>query len=428
MKFRICTAACGYEMEPLISAFGFKGSALTKLWQTSVRLETEKHIGQGLGVQSVLWSDAAVYHALGEEAGNRVMFRVTQHAVSLCEGMEVEHPFSWIDAIFPEVYAFAKKETGMEHLRRTFVLNALVPVDFAMWQLWCRENQKTSFDEISLFSGNRQNILLNIPLITYSTSVEEVQNIVRNGAALLKIKIGSDPFQNNDSDAMLTWDKNRLLEIHRAVMHIEMPYTDTGHVMYYLDANGRYDTKERLMSLLRFAKEQGILDRILLLEEPFDEQNKTDVHDVPVCVVADESAHSVEDVEERFRLGYNALALKPIAKTLSMSIRMAEFAQKHGMHCFCADLTVNPVMVSWNQCVASRLKRIPHMLVGVLESNGAQNYMNWKTMQSYHPMSHMSFTQCKNSVFYMDEAFYKTDGGIFEISEHYCRLTQRKEE
>ena len=57
--------------------------------------------------------------------------------------------------------------------------------------------------------------------------------------------------------------------------------------------------KERLKNLIDFAKENGILERIILLEEPFDEKNKIDISDLPICVAADESAHSVDDVLER---------------------------------------------------------------------------------------------------------------------------------
>ncbi len=423
-KFKICKASCSYEKEPLKTAFGFKGSALSCLWQTAVRLETDKNTGIGLGVQSVLWSDAEVFRLLGEEKGNQAMYKLTRYAVSLCDKMELETPFEVIDKIFPEVYKYAKDITKSENLRTTFVLNALVPLDFALWQLWIKENNKNTFDDICTFDGEKQKILGNIPLITYNTTIETVKNMADKGIALFKIKIGSDPLKNNDLDAMLEWDKNRILEIHNALKDIKTPYTQDGTILYYLDANGRYDTKERLLELLNFAKENGILERIVLLEEPFDENNKIDVSDLPVFIAADESAHSLFDVKERFELGYKALTLKPIAKTLSMTIRMADFARKQGMICFCADLTVNPVMVSWNQCVASRLNPIPKMLIGVVESNGDQNYVNWEDMKKYHPMYNEKFITCDNGVFHLDDTFYKKSGGIFELPKHFDSLTK----
>ena len=51
------------------------------------------------------------------------------------------------------------------------------------------------------------------------------------------------------------------------------------------------------------------------------------------------------------------------------------------MPCFCADLTVNPVLVEWNRAVAERLPQFPGLRgLGLLESNGAQNYLNWEKM------------------------------------------------
>lgn len=421
-KIRICKAACGFEKEPLKTAFGFKGSALTCLWQTVVRLESNKCRGVGLGVQSVLWSDAAVYHQFGEDEGNRKMFALTEYAVTLCNGVEFETPLQLFDFLYPQVYDYAKKTTGCKELRKTFALNALVPVDFAAWQLWAKENETDCFDDISRFDGRHQNMLANIPLITYHTSVDEIRRMAEKGTAVFKIKIGSDPLKNNDLDAMLQWDKNRVTQIHNTVKDIVTPYTQNGRILYYLDANGRYDTKERLLSLVDFMKEQGFLDRVVLLEEPFDENNKIDVSDLPVCIAADESAHSLADVKERFELGYKALTLKPIAKTLSLTVRMAEYACRHGMICFCADLTVNPVLVSWNQNVACRLDGIPGMRIGVVESNGAQNYVNWDAMHSYHPMHIKDFTKSTEGIFYMGDDFYASSGAVFEIPEHYSEL------
>lgn len=420
MKISIQKAACGYEIEPLKTAFGFKGSALSCLWQTVVQLKSENSTGLGLGVQSVLWSDQEIFRTFGEEEGNKLMFRLTEYACSLCQGAEFEDPQQLLDMLFPRVLSFARTITNSQDLRTTFVLNALVPLDFAAWQLWAKENGKTSFDDICQFDGQKQNALANIPLITYNTPVEDVVQMAKNGVSLLKIKIGSDPNKDNDRNAMLSWDTQRLLEIHRAVADIPTKHTESGHILYYLDANGRYDTKERLQKLLEFAKENGILDRILLLEEPFDEHNKIFVGDLPVCIAADESAHALADVQERYTLGYRALTLKPIAKTLSMTIRMARFAREKGMHCFCADLTVNPVMISWNQSVAARLNRMPQMQIGIMESNGPQNYVNWETMQQYHPCHPAAFTQCRDGVFHLDAEFYELSGGVFAIPDHYA--------
>ena len=57
---------------------------------------------------------------------------------------------------------------------------------------------------------------------------------------------------------------------------------------------------------------------------------------------------------------------------------MAKAAADAGIPCFCADLTVNPIMIDWNKNFAARLEQLSGMKIGVLETNGAQNYKNWK--------------------------------------------------
>ena len=53
-------------------------------------------------------------------------------------------------------------------------------------------------------------------------------------------------------------------------------------------------------------------------------------------------------------MGYQAIALKAIAKTLSMTLKIAKVAHDHNVPCFCADLTVNPILVEWNRAVAAQ--------------------------------------------------------------------------
>lgn len=424
---KITYTSCGVEKEPLKTAFGFKGNALTYLWQIAVNLKTETNNAVGLGVQSVLWSDANVFKSYGEEKSNELMYSVTKYALSLIWGKECATPFEIIDMIFDNVYEYAVKITDMPNLSKTFVLNALVAVDFSLWQLWMKENNRTNFDDISIFDNEKQKYLANIPLITYSTSIDEVVSLAESKTPLLKIKIGSDPNKNGAVKDMLQWDKNRLAEIHNAVKDIKTTHTEKGNILYYLDANGRYDSIETLKELLKFAEENKIIDRIILLEEPFPEEKHIYVGDLPVTVAADESVHGIDELKERFKLGYKALTLKPIAKGLTMSAKMAEFARENNMACFCADLTVNPVMVSWNQCVAARLTPLKGMRVGVVESNGSQNYVNWEKLKEYHPMYGSTFITENNGVYELNDEFYENNGGILEISQYYQKLSEQEE-
>lgn len=414
----------GMERQPLRQPFGFKGSALTCLWQIAVRIRSACGEAVGLGVQSVLWSDAGVFAQLGEDRANEAMLDVTRYALGLLPGMEAADPFEILDRIFPLTYSYAILRTGRPSLSKTFVLNALVPVDLALWQLWVRETGEMSFDRIWTLPQQRQSLLANVPLIAYGTALSDAEALARKGTPLLKIKLGCDPNGDGNRQTMLQWDRRRLQAIHDAVKDIPTDHTDSGHILYYLDANGRYDSKERLCGLLEFAERQSILERILVLEEPFPEALAVEVGDLPVRVAADESVHGMEELRQRHSLGYGALTLKPIAKGLTTSLRMAAFAREHNMDCFCADLTVNPLMVSWNQCAAARLPRLRGMKVGILESNGAQNYVNWEEMKTFHPR-HDAVTE-RNGIYRLDEDFYAGDGGIFERPEYYWRLASRQ--
>ena len=80
------------------------------------------------------------------------------------------------------------------------------------------------------------------------------------------------------------------------------------------------------MRFLDHADKIGALSQIVLLEEPLDEGDSSDLSGVPVRVAADESAHCAEDAVRRIGQGYTAVALKPIAKTLSMTFRILKAA------------------------------------------------------------------------------------------------------
>jgi hypothetical protein len=105
---------------------------------------------------------------------------------------------------------------------------------------------------------------------------------------------------------------------------------------------------------------------------------------------------------------------------------MHAFAKAHGMVTFCADLTVNPVMVSWNQCVAARLTRLAGMKVGVVESNGGQNYANWEQMKAYHPAYPATYITDRDGVFELGADFYETSAAIKQTGEYYNALSLGK--
>jgi L-alanine-DL-glutamate epimerase-like enolase superfamily enzyme len=234
----------------------------------------------------------------------------------------------------------------------------------------------------------------------------------------MKIKIG----QPGTQEEMLEKDKARLTEIHNAIGQYRTGHTNNGKLPYYFDANGRYEKKETLMKLIDHTKKIGAFEQIAIIEEPFPEELKIDVSDIPVRLAADESAHTDADAKERIEMGYQAIALKAIAKTLSMTLKIADVAKRNNVPCFCADLTVNPILVDWNKNVAARLDPFPGLGTGLLETNGHQNYKNWKTMESYHPCSGAPWRKTVNGLFHLDSDFYEKSGGILSDSKHYTGM------
>lgn len=138
-----------FEREPLIRPFGFKGGALSELWQVASYLESDSgQHGIGLSTQSVLWSDAKIFSSHSESGGNSLMYTLTEKAIQLLRGRSFRTPIDLLDAIYPEVLAYGQTFTSNPDLRKTFVLNALVGIDNAAWLLYARENGFTTFDEM----------------------------------------------------------------------------------------------------------------------------------------------------------------------------------------------------------------------------------------------------------------------------------------
>jgi len=120
------------------------------------------------------------------------------------------------------------------------------------------------------------------------------------------------------------------------------------------------------------------------------------------------------------------MALKPIAKTLSRTLRVLEAVREAapGTACFCADLTVCPVMQEWNKNVAAGLPALPGLKVGAVEANGAQNYANWAQMLARHPRGDAPWASPRGGLFRLDDGFYRESGGVFLPSPYYDALAR----
>jgi len=421
-KISISRVSSNFEREPLIRPFGFKGGYMREIWQSISYLESSSGAHSiGLCSQSVLWSDAQVFASHSEAGGNALMYAMTERAMQIVNGQTFTSPVDLLDAILPEVYAFGQKITNNPQLRKTFALNALVGLDNAAWLLYAKENGITTFDGLVPAKykpalSSRHEKVAGIPLMAYAIPIDEIKAATDQGYFFMKIKIG----QPGTQDEMLEKDKARLTAIHNAIGNVKTTYTNSGKLPYYFDANGRYEKKETLLKLLDHAKSIGAFDQIAIIEEPFPEELEIDVNDIPARLASDESAHTEEDAIKRIEMGYKAVALKAIAKTLSMTMKIAQAAHERNTPCFCADLTVNPVLVEWNKNVAARLGSFPGIgNLGLVESNGHQNYKNWNAMLGYHPRKDAPWVQVKNGVYELNKEFYKTGGGIFDPMPHY---------
>lgn len=422
---RIASSKFTHERHALRHPIGFKGRKLSELWQSLVCLTASDGTrSYGSGIQSVLWSDAEVFAAHDETMVNAMMLLTTGYAASVAESKDWVDPLTLLDQILALVHEQARRVTGRPALRPTFTLNSLVPLDVAAWLLFARAHRLTSFDALipERFRARlkrRHQELAVIPLIAYSIPPAEIAGLLQQRHCMLKIKIGNDPEGDGDPAKMLAWDQQRLEQIHRMAEGYETPWTDSGRILYYLDANGRYDSLERVQRLLEHARRIGAFERIALFEEPFAEEVHLPVGDLGVRIVADESAHDTVDVLERIALGYGAIALKPVAKTLSMSLRMLDQAAAHGVPCFCADLTVDPLLREWNKNVAARIDPIPGMRIGMVESNGAQNYAAWGDLVSRHPCAGAPWLEPHTGIFRLDESYFTQSGGIFLSTPTY---------
>ena len=424
-RITIRSVGCNFEREPLVRPFGFKGGYLTEEWIVSAYLESESGLhGIGLGTQSCLWSDAKVFASNSEAGGNAIMFSMTQYALKLLVGKTFTSPVELNDWLWPQVWEYGKKVSANPDLRATYALNALVAVDNAVWVLFAKENGLTSFDE--MIPGAYRPALAahhtkcaSIPLFSYKVPVAEIKEAVDSGYFFMKIKIG----QPGTQEEMLAKDMARVAEIHAVLKDCRTPYTKSGKLPYYFDANGRYEKKDTFLRFVDHLKKIGAYDQVAIVEEPFDEYADIDVNDIPLRLAADESAHTVKDALERIEMGYRAMALKPIAKTMSMSMKIAQAAYEKDIPCFCADLTVCPAMVEWNKAVAARLPAFPGIGdLGLVETNGHMNFRNWETMRNDLAYPNAHWTRTEKGVFECDADYYAKSGGILEPMPRYEKM------
>jgi L-alanine-DL-glutamate epimerase-like enolase superfamily enzyme len=410
----IDTADLEIQREPFARPFGFKGSAFHEKWNAVVRLQAGGIRAYGVGGFAPLWSDSDVFKAHTETGGNILMLAILERGISLARECDADSPMEVFDAILPDVHAYAQVVTRAPRLRGTFTLNALVALDSALWMLHAHEHGVDSFDDLTPpmvrpYTADRRDRIASVPAIGYTLPMDSVRELLAAGTFVLKIKVGHP----GDQAEMLAKDRDWLTQLHEIARRYETPMTDCGHPVYYLDANGRYATKDGLRRLLDHADNLGMLDRVILVEEPFEEGLEIDVSDLPARFAADESLHAPADVAVRAEQGYEAMAIKPAGKTLSMAFRIIEATMEAGAIPFVADNACVPWLVDWNKVVAARLPEFPGVRAGMMETNGPQNYPTWETLLGTVPHAGASWLKPESGAFVLDDEFYRRSGGMF---------------
>jgi hypothetical protein len=404
----IARVGANFEREPLVRPFGFKGGYQTG--NLAERRAAPKRSGparpRALHEGRAVERCARVCRPFRERR-QRAHVRRDRVGVQQLKGQTFTDPVALLDRSATTSSPTRKKSRATRPARNLRPQRARGRRFRRLAALRRGKRHHERFDDLIPAAyrpalAHRHAKIASIPLMAYAVPIPRTQAAVEAGYFFMKIKIG----QPGTQAEMLEKDKARISAIHAAIGDARTPYTANGKLPYYFDANGRYESKDTLLRLLDHTRAIGAFDQIALIEEPFPEELEIDISDIPARVAADESAHTDRDALKRIQMGYKAIALKPIAKTFSMSLKIAQLAHERGVPCFCADLTVSPLLVEWNKNVAARLAPFPGLGLGLVETNGHQNYRNWDTMRGYHPAPDAPWARTQRGVFELDADYY----------------------
>src|SRR5258708_31285711 len=97
---RVSRTNLDFEREPMAAGFGCKGGFVKEAWQVVALMEREAgKRGVGLGVQGVLWSDAAVCAAWPESAGNSLMLLLSAYGLRVAQETPFDTPDDLLDRL-----------------------------------------------------------------------------------------------------------------------------------------------------------------------------------------------------------------------------------------------------------------------------------------------------------------------------------------
>jgi len=419
---RIAHADLEIHRQPFAQPFAFKGSSYREKWILVVKLRDASGVESiGIGGTAVLWSDPSVFSSHTDVGGNLLSATVLEFAIQETLDQDFIDPFHLQNELLEPVHRYAQRVTANDNLRRSFTLISMVALDNAAWMLHAKLKGIHNFDDLiphgyrTALSARQSRIAL-APAVGYTLKTDRLRKILDRGIYILKIKIGQPGTQKE----MVEKDLERLRHIHELARTYQTSGTESGNVLYYLDANARYEKKEHVEALLEGCC--SFQDRILLLEEPFTDARDKEVSDLPVKVAADESLQQVEDLITRKQQGYGAMVIKPAGKTLTLAFQMAKASAEAKTPCFVADNACVPFLLEWNKNVSARLPAFPGLKGGLIESNGPENYGNWTELLNEFPIPNASWLKPQDGSFILDEEYYRNSGGIFEEPASYTRL------
>ncbi len=444
--------ASSLRKEP--GAMGFAGGSMSGFWQSAVAIQTTGgYIGASYGTQNPLWCSKQLYGALqgqhgpvkGERLANELMYALTKEVLTALAEQDISAPEEAMlraisdPAIADTVRAFYRKNGLQGELPFTYILNAAVAPDLAVWMATSQARGIDNFNDLTGHRlSHRAERVAVIPLVSYGIREAQIEDLIDQGYRIFKTKMGAydDRYEKGsveDFMNMMKVDREKLQLVSRLTESLETDLTEDGRVPLYLDFNGRIPSDDRGVNLLQaymeVAASVNALDRIIVVEEPFEDMKSMgsqfdvfrDFMDrYGVTIVADECAHSAEDVRELLALGCRGFALKPAAKTLTETLRMIDIITGHNdanpddnAYCFCADLTVVPSLVEWNLHVQARLPPWPGLAEGVrmLESNWMQHYLYRNRLPERYPASEVASPE--GGVFLPTAEWFRTGGRIF---------------
>jgi len=428
---------------------GFAGGKMTSFSQKAVALQDDQgNVGAAIGTFNPLWCDGNSYRKLqnrygperGEDLANWCMSQTTDFALQMALGLN-SSPMQMLDEILTDAHDHHQRIMHESGLPLTSTLNALVPFDIANYVLDAMRSGHANFyemipDEYKQWFSHTVDRVAVIPLVSYGIEKEGIEALINDGYRIFKTKMGSydnryEFGSEEDMREMVRKDCEKASLVYDLIKNLKTDLTENGEVPMYLDFNGRLGAGDkavqRLDEYIRFAKQKGFFERVIVWEEPFADMKRvskdvySELRKAGVRVVADECAHTAKDVKDLLELGVRGFALKPAAKTYSETIRMINVIEEYNgtaagdeqAYYFCADLTVVPWLVDANLQFTARSAPWPGLTKGVrmLESNWKQHYPDsYSVMQRYTPS--LAVMQEKNGVFTLDEQWYQGGGSL----------------